>query len=107
MCRMLAAILLLSSTRAFAQSPPVAEDQKRLQGIWRVREMVTAPTVPKMSAPTHLVFEEDKLTIVMPGAFSRKLHYKVDPTKNPKHLDWTFTIPGNALPRQKPQPPRE
>jgi uncharacterized protein (TIGR03067 family) len=107
MCRMLAAILLLSSTRAFAQSPPVAEDQKQLQGIWRVREMVTAPNVPTMSAPTHLVFEEDKLIIAMPGAFSRKLRYKVDPTKNPKHLDWTITIPGNALPRQKPQPPRE
>jgi hypothetical protein len=37
MLRPAAAILLISSASARAQGPQAADDQKQLQGLWRVR----------------------------------------------------------------------
>ena len=57
MFRTLAAILLVSSAYASAQSTQVADDPKRLQGIWRVREVHGSDEAKAYRLQMHLAFE--------------------------------------------------
>jgi len=92
MFRTLAAILLLSRASAWAQTTRVAEDQKRLQGIWRVTN-VDCPAESRVAMlRVQLAFEGDKvlfLSVPHPGV---EFSYTVDPAKDPKQIDLSRTV---------------
>src|ERR1700730_11895443 len=88
MFRTLAAILLVSSAYASAQSTQVADDPKRLQGIWRVREVHGSDEAKAYRLQMHLAFEGNKLFFVAGGgAPGSELSYSLDPLKDPKQID--------------------
>ncbi|HET6328719.1 MAG TPA: TIGR03067 domain-containing protein [Planctomycetaceae bacterium] len=106
MCRMLAAILLVGSSCAFAQGPRVAEDQKQLQGIWRVREVVGPAAVKAAMLQMELVFVGKTLLPLAAGEPSSEMSYSLDPAKNPKQID-LHAMPqllanGQAVPPPQP-----
>jgi uncharacterized protein (TIGR03067 family) len=107
--RMLAAILLASSAYAFAQNPQVAEDQKQLQGIWRVREVVGPAEAAAQWSRMQFAFEGNKL-LPLAGRdtmVSAELSYSIDPTKNPKQIDFVQIRPQRVAPGQKPAAPQQ
>lgn len=92
MSRTLAVLLLLSSASAWAQTTRIAEDQKRLQGIWRVTNVV-CPAESRISMlRAQLAFEGDKLLFLSGPDPGVEFAYTVDPAKDPKQVDLSRTI---------------
>ncbi len=87
MTRVLAAILLVSSASAWAQAPQVADDQKRLQGIWRVREVLGSDEAKAYMLQMHLAFRGNKPLPVTKGEPSSEFSYALDPSKEPKQIE--------------------
>ncbi len=88
MTRMRAAVLLMSSTVAFAQSPQIAHDQKQLQGIWRVSNARGSAEAEFFAGmPTHLVFRGNKFFFVTRRLASAEAPYKLNPNTEPKQID--------------------
>jgi uncharacterized protein (TIGR03067 family) len=87
MIRTLAAFLLVSSSCVWAQRPQVTEDQKQLQGIWRVREVLGSDEAKAHMLRMHLAFQGNKLLPVTKGEPSSEFSYVLDPLKDPKQID--------------------
>ena len=74
------------------------DDKDAIQGIWKV----TRVEVGGKEAPDNADFKEmksatwtiaaDKITVAMPKEGKDDASYKLDPTKNPKHLDFTALV---------------
>jgi uncharacterized protein (TIGR03067 family) len=100
MFRTLVGFLLVSSASAWAQSTQVAEDQKRLQGIWRVRSVSDASMLRE-----QLAFDGNKLLFLWGRVPGSELPYTLDPAKDPKQIDLVqtalVTLAGQKRPVQK------
>jgi uncharacterized protein (TIGR03067 family) len=106
MFRTLAAILLLSSASAWAQSTQVAEDQKQLQGIWRVRRVIGSDEAKFQMLQVQLAFEGNQLLFVTDREPGSEFSYTLDPTKDPKQIDLVRTVHQIVVSGQKPPAPR-
>jgi len=102
MFRTLAALLLVSSASAWAQSSQVAEDQKRLHGIWRVREVIGSDEAKAQMREVQLAFEGNKLLPLKGGQPTADLSYSLNPVMDPKQIDLMETMPQIAVAGQKP-----
>jgi uncharacterized protein (TIGR03067 family) len=92
MTRTLAAFLLVSSAYAWAQSTQVHEDQKRLQGIWRVTN-VDCPAESRVAMlRVQVAFEGDKLLFLSVPDPGVEFSCTVDPAKDPKQIDLSRTV---------------
>jgi uncharacterized protein (TIGR03067 family) len=92
MARTLAAFLLVSSAYAWAQSTQVHEDQKRLQGIWRVTN-VDCPAESRVAMlRVQVAFEGDKLLFLSVPDPGVEFSCTVDPAKDPKQIDLSRTV---------------
>jgi uncharacterized protein (TIGR03067 family) len=92
MLRTLAAILLVNSASAWAQTTRVAEDQKRLQGIWRVTNVVCPAESRTSMLRAQLAFDGDKLLFLSGPDPGVEFSYTVGPAKDPKQIDLSRTI---------------
>jgi uncharacterized protein (TIGR03067 family) len=92
MFRTIAAILLLSTASAWAQTTRVAEAPRRLQGIWRVAN-VDCPAQSRVAMlRVQLAFEGDKLLFLSVPSPGVEFSYTVDPAKDPKQIDLSRTV---------------
>jgi uncharacterized protein (TIGR03067 family) len=107
MFRTLAAFLLVSSACASAQSTHVAEDQKRFQGIWRVRDALGSAKIAAPVREIHLAFDGNKWLSVVGPEPGVEWYYSLDPTKDPKQIN-LIEEPPKALERgpKQPAPPQ-
>jgi uncharacterized protein (TIGR03067 family) len=104
MFRTAVAILLMSSASAWAQGPQVAEDQKRLQGIWRVRDVVGSAQAKGFILQMKLTFEGNKFLALSGPEPGIEISYSLAPTKEPKQID--FVEPQAVDAGQKAPAPR-
>jgi hypothetical protein len=79
MVRTLAALLLVSSASAWAQSSQVAEDQKQLHGIWRVVEVIGSDEAKAQLLQMQLAFEGNKLLPLNGGQPTADMSYSLNP----------------------------
>jgi uncharacterized protein (TIGR03067 family) len=102
MCRMLVALLLVSSASAWAQSSQVAEDQKQLHGIWRVCEVIGSDEAKAQLLQMQLAFEGNKLLPLNGGQPTADMYYSLNPLMDPKQIDLMETMPKIGGAGQKP-----
>ncbi len=101
----LAAILSLSNAFAWAQSSTVPDDQQRLQGIWRVREVVGSADERLGLTELKLSFEGGKLLCLARGMPAAELSYSLNSTTGPKQINWIQLVPMPVPKGQKPPAP--
>jgi len=63
-------------------------DQKQLQGKWKLTSgVIDGNEIPKNQIKGHLVFDKDKYSYATGDGEKGSGTFKIDPSKNPKHLD--------------------
>lgn len=102
MFRTLAALLLVSSGSAWAQSSQVAEDQKQLHGIWRVCEVIGSDEAKAQMLQMLLAFEGNTLMPLSGGEPTADMSYSLNPLTDPKQIDLMQTMPQIVVAGQKP-----
>jgi uncharacterized protein (TIGR03067 family) len=107
MFRTAVAILLASSASAWAQGPQTAEDQKRLQGTWRVHEIVGALGWKEVIRQMQFTFEGNKVLMMLGPDPAMEHSYSIDPEKDPKQIDFIYDVPQAAVAGQKPPARRQ
>jgi uncharacterized protein (TIGR03067 family) len=89
-----------AATSAFAQNPQAADDQKHLQGIWRVADVANVGG-PRMELyDLQVAIEGNKLLTVTDGEPQPELTYSLDPTKDPRQID--LMLPQPRIAGQQP-----
>ena len=81
-------------------SDAIAEEMKKLQGTWKQiayeRDGVTEPLDEQGWEP-RVTFTGDAFVVALSdGSIPIKGTYKLDPTRNPKTIDWSDTIGEDA-----------
>jgi uncharacterized protein (TIGR03067 family) len=85
------ALALLSAVAIAVDTPDevVNKEKEKLQGTWVVESaQVDGKTIDDLKG-VKMVFSGDKVTWRMDG-MDREVTYSIDPTKSPKHIDFTF-----------------
>lgn len=69
------------------------KDRERLQGDWKVVQAVSkGVVVPKEELEDlHLIFKDDLIQVREGDKVNDKFNFKIDPTKKPKEIDFTFS----------------
>jgi uncharacterized protein (TIGR03067 family) len=86
-----AALALLTVVAIASDAPDeaVKKEKEKLQGTWVVESAeVDGNTIDDLKG-VKMVFAGDKVTWRMDG-IDREVTYSIDPTKSPKHIDFTF-----------------
>jgi len=70
-----------------------SSDQERIQGRWRIIATLLDGQPSDKEVGAEAIFDGGKLTFVYPGpdggTRAQEATFTLDPTKNPKHLDWS------------------
>ena len=82
------------------RSAAIAEEMKKLQGVWKQiayeRDGVTEPPDEQGWEPTTIFLGDTFVVTLADGSTPIKGTYELDPTKDPKTVDWLDTIGENA-----------
>src|SRR5438105_15793700 len=78
----------------------IAEELKRFQGTWKQiayeRDGVTEPLDEQGWDPITTFIAEEFVVTLADGSIPIKGTYRIDPSRNPKIVDWTDTIGEDA-----------
>jgi uncharacterized protein (TIGR03067 family) len=92
-------LTLAHGARAAAQSTDIVGDSTRLQGIWRVRSVMSpSPDVRQLLSETLVLIEGDQLWSSFPFG---ECTFKLNPSKNPKQIDLMPLVQQIDFPEQK------
>ena len=90
----------MANTHATSRPDAITEEMEKLQGTWKQiayeRDGVTEPLDEQGWEP-RVTFTGDTFVVTLAdGSIPIKGTYKLDPTRNPKTIDWNDTIGGDA-----------
>jgi len=72
-------------------------DKERIQGTWKYVSVLEQGREERMPEENRLVITADMLKMVYPGE-ERGFRYTIDPSKDPKEMDWIIEIdPGHPI----------
>ena len=91
----------MASTDATSLPDAVTEEMKRFQGTWKQiayeRDGVTEPLDDEQGWEPRVTFTGDTFVVTLAdGSIPIRGTYKLDPTRDPKAIDWNDTIGEDA-----------
>jgi uncharacterized protein (TIGR03067 family) len=91
----------MPNTDATSFRDAITDEMKKLQGTWKQiaheRDGVKEPLDDELGWEPRVTFTDDKYVVtVADGSIPIQGTYKLDPTKDPKTIDWTDTIGEDA-----------
>jgi uncharacterized protein (TIGR03067 family) len=100
------ALVLTTGARTAAQIANVAGDYKQLQGVWRVRSVISR-SISAFGSDSFVLIEGDKLGSFFPLPELPEYTFTLNPNKNPKQIDLMPVLRQFNSPAQKAAPPAE
>ena len=94
----LAALAVLCCVSAAPKGDAAKTDQQTIQGTWKFVSVLDQGKEQPWPEGNRLVITSDILKIVYPKDDSKGWKYTIDPSKDPKEMDWMVEIdPGHPI----------
>ena len=94
----LAALTALFGMSAGPKDDAAKADKRTIQGTWKFVSVLDQGMEQQMPEGNRLVIASDSLKVVYPKDDPRGWKYTIDPSKDPKEMDWIVEIdPGHPI----------
>jgi len=94
----LAALTALFGISAGPKDDAAKADKRTIQGTWKFVSVLDQGMEQQMPEGNRLVIASDSLKVVYPKDDPRGWKYTIDPSKDPKEMDWIVEIdPGHPI----------